>query len=203
MDKTILRETIQGQALPLRGDDIDTDRIIPARYLRCVTFEGLGDYAFYDERFAGDEKKDHPFNDARYQGAAILIVNKNFGCGSSREHAPQSLMRAGFRAFVGESFSEIFTGNCTALGLPVVTVTKDTVDRLMDRIEQQPTTQVTVDLVEQQIRIGDASYPLTINESSRYALIKGQWDSTEVLLSNKDKIDATAHRLPYINAGIA
>ena len=141
MDKTGTRVRIQAQAMPLRGDDIDTDRIIPARYLRCVTFDGLGEYAFYDERFQGDQEKDHPFNDAGYRGAEILVVNKNFGCGSSREHAPQALMRAGIRAFIGESFSEIFTGNCTALGLPVVTAPKDTVDRLMDQIEREPTAQ--------------------------------------------------------------
>ena len=201
MDKTSIRDIVQGRALPLRGDDIDTDRIIPARYLRCVTFDGLGDYAFYDERFAGDQKKDHPFNDTRYQGAAILVTNKNFGCGSSREHAPQSLMRAGFHAFVGESFSEIFTGNCTAMGLPVVTVTKEVVNRLMDRIEQAPKTQVTVDLLKQQITIDDQPFPLAMNDSSRHALTQGLWDSTAILLSNRDKIVATADRLPYINPG--
>jgi len=185
--------------MPLRGDDIDTDRIIPARYLRCVTFDGLGEYAFYDERFQGDQEKDHPFNDAGYRGAEILVVNKNFGCGSSREHAPQALMRAGIRAFIGESFSEIFTGNCTALGLPVVTAPKDTVDRLMDQIEREPTAQVTIDLIQQQIVINTESYTLTIPESSRYALINGQWDSTEVLLSKRDKIDACARRLRYMD----
>ena len=199
MDQNNRRERIQGPALPLRGDDIDTDRIIPARYLRCVTFDGLGEFAFYDERFDGNQKKDHPFNDARYAGAKILVVNKNFGCGSSREHAPQALMRAGFQAFIGESFSEIFTGNCTALGLPVVTVSKETVEQLMDRIEAQPDTQVALDLVQKQITVGTETYALTIVESSRQALVSGQWDSTEVLLQNQDKIHACARRLAYIS----
>jgi len=199
MDKTSLRESVQGRALPLRGDDIDTDRIIPARYLRCVSFDGLGEYAFYDERFDGDQEKAHPFNDARYNAAEILVVNKNFGCGSSREHAPQALMRRGLRAFVGESFSEIFTGNCTALGLPVVTVPKATVEQLMEQIEAAPDTQVSIDLVKCEISIGNESYALTIAESSRNALIKGLWDSTDVLLSQQDKIAACARSLPYID----
>jgi len=199
MDNTSLRESVQARAMPLRGDDIDTDRIIPARYLRCVSFDGLGEYAFYDERFEGDQAKDHPFNDARYSEAEILVVNKNFGCGSSREHAPQSLMRRGLRAFVGESFSEIFTGNCTALGLPVVTLPKATVDRLMDQIEEQPEVQVGIDLLKQEVTINGESYALTIVESSRNALIKGLWDSTEVLLSKQDEIAACARSLPYID----
>jgi 3-isopropylmalate/(R)-2-methylmalate dehydratase small subunit len=199
MDKTSLRESIQARALPVRGDDIDTDRIIPARYLRCVSFDGLGEYAFYDERFDGDQEKEHPFNDSRYSAAEILVVNKNFGCGSSREHAPQSLMRRGFRAFVGESFSEIFTGNCTALGLPVVTVPKATVERLMEQIEVQPALELSIDLLKCEIRVSSESYALTIAESSRNALIKGLWDSTEVLLSNRDKIAACASSLPYVD----
>lgn len=199
MDQSKLRVSIKATALPLRGDDIDTDRIIPARYLRCVTFDGLGEFAFYDERFSGDEQKDHPFNDARYSGAGILVVNKNFGCGSSREHAPQSLVRAGFQAFIGESFSEIFTGNCTALGLPVVTVSQEIAERLMDRIEAEPDTQVTIDLSQKQITVDADSYALEIVESSRQALTTGQWDSTEVLLQNQDKIHACAGRLPYLS----
>lgn len=200
MDQGKLRVRVEATALPLRGDDIDTDRIIPARYLRCVTFEGLGEFAFYDERYAGDQQKDHPFNDARYSGAGILVVNKNFGCGSSREHAPQSLMRAGFQAFIGESFSEIFAGNCTALGLPAVTVSHEIAEQLMARIEAEPDTQVTIDLSQKQIMLGTEPYALEIAESSRQALTTGQWDSTEVLLQNQDKIHACAGRLPYIQS---
>jgi 3-isopropylmalate/(R)-2-methylmalate dehydratase small subunit len=138
---------VQGTAVPLRGNDIDTDRIIPARYLKEVTFARMGEYPFFDERYdAAGRKKDHPFNDPEYRGAAILFVNKNFGCGSSREHAPQALHRFGIKAIVGESFAAIFAGNCTMMGVPTVTVSAGEIQQLMKSVEENPRTQYTVDL---------------------------------------------------------
>src|SRR5512134_2258773 len=137
-------ERIAGRACVLRGNDIDTDRIIPARYLRCVTFDGIGEHAFADDR--AQAKGDHPLDDPRFAGAEILIVGRNFGCGSSREHAPQSLMRFGFRAFVGASFAEIFAGNCTALGLPCVTLAEGDLAALMDSVSLDPEQRIVIDL---------------------------------------------------------
>ena len=193
------RGTITGTALPVRGDDIDTDRIIPARYLKCVTFEELGAYAFYDERFdeSGGQKK-HPFNEERFAGAAVLIVNKNFGCGSSREHAPQSLMRMGIGAIVGESFAEIFAGNCTALGIPTVWTEHDSIVTLLERVEAEPTTKFVVDLAEKTIRFGDDSLPIDMPESYRSSLIAGSWDTAAELLINIEMIGKVREQLPYI-----
>ncbi|HUI70204.1 MAG TPA: isopropylmalate isomerase, partial [Spirochaetia bacterium] len=146
-EPTSVRKLIKGRGIVLPGDDIDTDRIIPARYLRLITFEELGKYAFFDERFDDAGKpKPHPLNDPRFTGGSILLVNRNFGCGSSREHAPQSLMRMGINAFVGESFAEIFSGNCTALGLPAVRVSRDDALQLQKLVEGDPTLEVSVDL---------------------------------------------------------
>lgn len=193
-------ETVTGRGIPLRGDEIDTDRIIPARYLKCVTFEGIGRYAFYDERF--DEKgnqKNHPFNDPRYGGGSVLLVNRNFGCGSSREHAPQSLMDYGVRAFIGESFAEIFAGNCTALGLPAVTVPHDDVLEMMEKVEADPNLNINIDIKNKLIGIGDGNYSCALPESTHKAFLLGKWDSTELLLSNLGKIESTAKSLPYLN----
>ena len=137
------RRQITGTGIPVPGNDIDTDRIIPARFMKCVTFDGLEQYAFYDERFSGDTPKAHPFNDDRFLGGSILIVNKNFGCGSSREHAPQALVRFGMRAIIGESFAEIFAGNCTALGVPAVTASQDHITQLMQAVESDPKIRIT------------------------------------------------------------
>ena len=141
---------VSGTAVPIRGNDIDTDRIIPARYLKEPTFARMGDYPFFDERFdAAGKKKDHPFNDPEYRGASILFVNKNFGCGSSREHAPQALYRFGIKAIVGESFAAIFAGNCTMMGLPTVVVDAKEIAQLMKGVEDNPRTEYTVDLAKQ------------------------------------------------------
>ncbi len=194
------RTKINGRAVPVHGDDIDTDSIIPARYLRCVTFDGLGRYAFYDERFDKEESaQDHPFNDPRFNGAAILLVNRNFGCGSSREHAPQALMRFGLRAFVGESFAEIFFGNCLALGLPAVCLRLQDIEQLMALVEKQPETELLLDLEQLCLTAGEIRVSCTIPESARQSLLGGTWDTTAVLTANMDKILAKAKELPYLN----
>ncbi len=194
------KSRIAGRAIPVRGDDVDTDRVIPARYLRCVTFDDLGQYAFQDERFTeGGEAKEHPFNDAAYKGGSIFLAGRNFGCGSSREHAPQSLMRHGIQAFIGESFAEIFFGNCTAMGLPAVTVGHDAIESLMRTVEEDPQTVLEIDLEALEIRVGDETISCAMPEGVRQSLIAGTWDTTGVLLANRDAIQETANRIPYMN----
>lgn len=191
---------ISGTAVPVRGNDIDTDRIIPARYLKEVTFARMGEYPFFDERFdASGKKKDHPFNDPEYRGASILFVNKNFGCGSSREHAPQALYRFGIRAIVGESFAAIFAGNCTMMGLPTVTVGEKEIATLMKSVEDHPRTEYTVDLENKTISYGDKKIPIDLPETYRTALTQGYWDSTALLRSNLEQVRRTAAKLPYMN----
>jgi 3-isopropylmalate/(R)-2-methylmalate dehydratase small subunit len=195
-----VRRRIQGRAIPLPGDDIDTDRIIPARYLREITFEKLGSFAFFDERFdAQGRPREHPLNDLRYAGASILIVNRNFGCGSSREHAPQSLMRMGVRAFVGESFAEIFSGNCTSLGLPAMRVSHVEAERLMEIVRSDPGALVTVDLESSKVSAGNETFSASMPEADRRSLLAGTWDTTAVLLANREGIERTAARIPYMN----
>ena len=189
-------ERVAGRAAVLRGDDIDTDRIIPARYLRCVTFDGLGEYAFEDDR--EQAKGDHPFDAKRFEGAKVLVVGRNFGCGSSREHAPQALMRRGFQAFVGGSFAEIFFGNCTALGLPCVTLEPDDLAGLMDAVEADPDQQVVVDLADGTVRCRAGSYAATIPVGTRDQLREGTWNATAVLLEAGDAIERCADALPYV-----
>lgn len=193
-------KTVKGRGIPLPGDDIDTDRIIPARYLKEITFEDMGKYAFYDERF--DEKgrkKKHPFNDEKYQGAGILVVNKNFGCGSSREHAPQSLMRFGIKAIIGESFAEIFEGNCTTLGIPTVIAQKVDIDNLMSVINDDPAFEIRIDLEDNTVNYGDFSFPIRQKESSKIVLTQGRWDSLSELMGGKEKVNEIAKKLPYLN----
>jgi 3-isopropylmalate/(R)-2-methylmalate dehydratase small subunit len=190
-------ERVVGAACVLRGDDIDTDRIIPARYLRQVTFEGLGEHAFEDDR--KQAKGDHPLDAERFAGAAILVVGRNFGCGSSREHAPQALMRRGFRAFVGASFAEIFFGNCVALGLPCVTLGAEDLARLMDAVEADPAQQVVVDLLARTVGCRAGSFPAQIPDGARGQLLEGSWNATAVLLQAGDAIEACARRLPYVS----
>ena len=194
------KSRINGRAIPVRGDDIDTDRIIPARYLRCVTFDDLGQYAFQDERFTEDgEPKEHPLNDAAYKGGSVLLAGRNFGCGSSREHAPQSLMRYGVQAFIGESFAEIFFGNCTAMGLPAVTVDHETAERLMQAVEEDPQIGLEIDLEALEIRVGGEVLKCAMPDGVRQSLIAGTWDTTGVLLANKVAIRETADSIPYMN----
>jgi len=190
---------IRGRATPLRGKNIDTDRIIPARYLKVISFDTLGEFSFYDERFDKDGNQlPHPLNDERFQGAHILIVESNFGSGSSREHAPQALMRYGFRAFIGESFAEIFQGNCLAMGLPTVTLPRAEILHLLDVIEENPQREVVIDIAEKSIE-ADRRYALEIDAGARSALLHGSWDSTNSLLRNREDIHKTAARIPYLH----
>jgi 3-isopropylmalate/(R)-2-methylmalate dehydratase small subunit len=191
-------ERIAARACVVRGDDIDTDRIIPARFMKGVTFEGLGEHAFEDDR--AQAKGDHPFDKAQHRGAAILVVGRNFGCGSSREHAPQALMRAGFRAFVGGSFAEIFFGNCTSLGLPCVTLAAPDLAKLMDAVEIDPGREVVVDLLAQTVTSRAGVMRLQMPDGARKTLVEGTWNATAVLLEAGDAIEATARRLPYVSA---
>ncbi len=186
---------VRGRACPLRGDDIDTDRIIPARYLRCVTFEGLGEHAFEDDR--AQAKGDHALDRERFAGAAILVVGRNFGCGSSREHAPQALLRRGFRAFVGGSFAEIFFGNCVALGLPCVTLEPADLAALFDAVELDPAQEVAVDLEALTVTCRAGRFRAALPEGARRQLLEGSWNATAVLLEGGDGIERTARALPY------
>jgi len=191
---------VNGTAVAIRGNDIDTDRIIPARYLKEVTFARMGSYPFFDERFDADGKqKSHPLNDANYKGASILFVNKNFGCGSSREHAPQALYRFGIQAIVGESFAAIFAGNCTIMGVPAVTVSYEQVELMMKAVEQNPKTRFTVDIENKTITFGETQIAIDLPETYRSALTSGSWDSTAMLRANLDQVKRTASRLPYMN----
>ena len=200
MSEIIKIVQIEGSAVPMRGNDIDTDRIIPARYLKEVSFARMGEYPFYDERFdAAGRKKDHPFNDPEYKGAAILFVNKNFGCGSSREHAPQALHRSGIKAIVGESFAAIFAGNCTMMGVPTVTVGASQIEQLMKSVEESPRTQYTVDLESKTISYGEKKIAIDLPETYRTALTAGSWDSTALLRANLEQVRKTAAKLPYMS----
>lgn len=192
--------TVSGRGLPLPGNDVDTDRIIPARFMKCVTFDDLGAYVFYDSRFSSDgSRMEHPFNDEKHKGASILIVNRNFGCGSSREHAPQSIIRHGIRAILGESFAEIFADNCTAIGLPAVTADQLDIEKLMDFAGRLSGSSMTLDLEKREISFGSSRIPVGIPEHSRSALTQGTWDTTSELLSEEERIRKVADHLPYMN----
>jgi 3-isopropylmalate/(R)-2-methylmalate dehydratase small subunit len=200
MSEIVKVTKVSGTALPMKGNNIDTDRIIPARYLKEVTFARMGEYPFFDERFdPAGRKKDHVFNDPEYRGASILFVNKNFGCGSSREHAPQALHRFGLKAIVGESFAAIFAGNCTIMGLPTVTVGAKEIEQLMKSVEEEPRTEYTVDLEAKTITYGGHKIAIDLPETYRSALTSGSWDSTALLRANPEQVRKTAARLPYIN----
>ena len=191
---------VSGTAVPIPGADIDTDRIIPARFMKCVTFEGLGEYAFYDVRFDPEsgKKTSHPLNDERFRSASILIAGINFGCGSSREHAPQSLTKYGFSAIIAESFAEIFYGNSTTLGLPCVSSTRKNIDALKAACAEDPTLEFSIDLDAMTVTAGDLSFSVEMPTSARQALLAGKYDPIKELLDNKDKIEATAAGLHYI-----
>jgi 3-isopropylmalate/(R)-2-methylmalate dehydratase small subunit len=186
---------VSGRAVPLAGDDIDTDRIIPARFLRTVTFDGLEAHVFEDDRKAAA----HPFDDPRFHGAAVLVVNSNFGCGSSREHAPQALYRWGIRAVVGESFSDIFFGNAVMIGLPCLTATGDDVRALMAAVEAAPQTEVAVSLAEGTCTFGKRTVPAVLPPNVRDAFATGAWDTTGLLRERFAEVDAVADRLPYVS----
>jgi len=191
-DHRIMR--ITGRALPLRGDNIDTDRIIPARFLKAVTFEGLETHLFEDDRSAPG----HPFANEAYRGATVLVVNANFGCGSSREHAPQAIHRRGIRAVVGQSFSEIFFGNAVALGLPSVTAAPETVAALMDAVERDPAIVLDVDLAGLTVTAGALRFPVSLPPAVQESFVTGQWDATGLLLDRYEEVEAVGRRLPYV-----
>ncbi len=193
--------TVTGRGVHVPGADIDTDRIIPARFMKCVTFDGLGEFAFHDVRFDPEsgEKTDHPLNDERFRDASVLLAGVNFGCGSSREHAPQSLSKYGFRAVIAESFAEIFFGNSTTLGMPCVTLCAAAIGELKSAIEADPSLEITIDLEGRKITSpAGHSFDLEIPESARDALVAGRWDPIRELLDNAAAIDATAAALPYV-----
>ena len=190
-------KTVTGRAIPLAGNDIDTDRIIPARFLRCVTFDGLGAQVFADDR--AQTQGQHPFDQPQYQGAEVLVVNANFGCGSSREHAPQAIAKWGVRAIVGESFAEIFFGNCVAMGIPCVMADAAAVRQLQERVVANPQAEVRVDLEKLEVTCGDFSATVAIGEGVQQMMITGKWDACGQLVAQAEQVRATAARLPYVS----
>jgi 3-isopropylmalate/(R)-2-methylmalate dehydratase small subunit len=188
------RTRVAGRGIPVTGNDIDTDRIIPARFLKEVTFETMGEHAFEDAR---KQNPEHPFNSPVYKGASVLVVGQNFGCGSSREHAPQALMRWGIGAIVGGSFGEIFFGNCVMLGIPCMVVTQADLEWLQRAVSRAPQETVTVDVEKQEVRFGDRVIKATMPDGPRNQLVAGTWDSTAVLLEAGAAIETTAKKLPY------
>ena len=187
--------SISGTGIPVRGNDIDTDRIIPARFLKAITFDGLGEHVFEDDRIA---ISGHPFSNPAYAGARLLLVNENFGSGSSREHAPQALKRWGIAACVGESFSEIFKGNALAIGLVCVTTSHEIIDRLMELVETVPTSRLALSLNHRSIDVGDSTVSVDVEAPVRDAFLSGTWDATGLLLDDFDVVRGVASRVPYI-----
>jgi 3-isopropylmalate/(R)-2-methylmalate dehydratase small subunit len=192
---------VSGRAVCVPGNDIDTDRIIPARFMKCVTFDGLGEFLFYDVRKNADgTDKPHPLNDPRFEGATILLSGANFGCGSSREHAPQAIQKYGFRAVVAENFAEIFFGNCTTLGIPCFEASRDDIAKIAAAIEKNPATEVVVDVAKQEIRFAGQTVKATVRAAARVALVNGRWDAIGELLDGATAVKATAAKLPYLAA---
>ena len=190
-------QRVDGTALVVQGEDIDTDRIIPARFLKCVSFDALGDQVFADDR--KELKGSHPFDQPTFQGASILVVNGNFGCGSSREHAPQALMRWGIRAVVGVSFAEIFFGNCLALGIPCVTAVSDEIQRIQQAVLQDPGRDWCLDLMAMTLGAAPDRWAVSLEPGPLDMLRSGRWDATSQLLSRDSELTALMKRLPYIN----
>ncbi len=190
---------VSGSGIPIRGNDIDTDQIIPARFMKVVTFDGLGEFAFFDLRFdENDDTKDHPMNEARYQDASIMVVNNNFGCGSSREHAPQALMRWGIDAIIGEGFAEIFAGNCLALGIPTVTADTETIQELQEWVDENPDQELEVDVEAETVTYGGQTIDVTVDDAQRKALVDGVWDTTALMKANAGAVRKKAKELPYV-----
>ncbi len=192
---------VTGRAVYVPGDDVDTDRIIPARFMRCVTFDGLGEFAFYDERRNPDgSEKPHPLNDPRFFGASILLAGSNFGCGSSREHAPQALYRFGFRAILAESFAEIFFGNSLTLGMPCAVMSAADLRALAALVEADPPLEITLDLLEGKVTAADMDFPASLPSHAKDALVDGRWDAIADLLAGLPEVEAAAARLPYFKS---
>lgn len=189
---------VSGSAVYVPGDDIDTDRIIPARFMKCLTFDGLGEYLFYDMKFhENGDQKEHPLNDSRYQNASVMVTGMNFGCGSSREHAPQSLYRAGFRAVIAGNFAEIFFGNSINLGMPCVSVSNDVRNSIAGLIDQNPSEQVLVDIKDLKVRAGDHSFTCDLRPGARDSLLNGAWDPLDELLEANHAIESIHGNLAY------
>jgi 3-isopropylmalate/(R)-2-methylmalate dehydratase small subunit len=192
---------VAGRGVFVPGNDIDTDRIIPARFMKCVTFDGLGEFLFYDVRKNADgTDKPHPLNDPRFKGATVLLSGANFGCGSSREHAPQAIQKYGFKAVIAENFAEIFFGNCTTLGIPCVSAAREDIAKIAAAIEKNPQTEVVIDVAKQEIRFGGQTVKASIRETARDALVNGRWDAIGELLDGVPAMKATATKLPYLAA---
>lgn len=193
--------SVTGTAVHVPGSDIDTDRIIPARFMKCVTFDGLGEYLFYDVRHHEDGSlKSHPLNEARFEGASILLSGINFGCGSSREHAPQALYRAGFRAVIAQSFAEIFFGNCATLGVPCAIATQENIEKVASAVEADPTIEVTVDVEKCEARYGEEAIPLEIPSTARDAFLSARWDPIGELLEAEGEVSETISELAYLDS---
>jgi len=191
---------VEGTGIPIRGNDIDTDQIIPARFMKVVTFDGLGEFAFFDLRFDDeDNEKDHPFNEEQFQDSNVMVVNNNFGCGSSREHAPQALMRWGIDAIIGEGFAEIFAGNCLALGIPTVTADHETINALQQWVDDNPDGKIEVDVRAETVTYGDNEINVSVDRAQREALVEGNWDTTALMKANRNAIEETASQLPYLD----
>ncbi|THE63290.1 3-isopropylmalate dehydratase small subunit [Salinadaptatus halalkaliphilus] len=190
---------VSGSGIPVRGNDIDTDQIIPARFMKVVTFDGLGEFAFFDVRFdEDDDQKDHPFNEDQFQDSSVMVVNNNFGCGSSREHAPQALMRWGIDAIIGESFAEIFAGNCLALGIPTVTADTETIEELQAWVDDNPDAEIEIDVEAETVTYGGETIDVTVDDAQRKALVEGVWDTTALMKSNASEVRKKAEELPYV-----
>ena len=187
---------VGGTGVPIPGDDIDTDQILPARFMKEVTFDNMADYLFYDARRDDGEFNDHPLN--RFDGASIAVINSNFGCGSSREHAPQAMMRWGVDGVVGESYAEIFRDNCKSLGIPAVTTDHETVVELQEWIEDNPDGEIDIDVENEEVSYGDTTIDVEIDDAMKEALVEGIWDTTALMYSNRSKVEETTADLPYV-----
>ena len=193
--------SITGRAVSVPGNDIDTDRIIPARFMKCVTFDGLGEFLFHDVRKNADgSNKPHPLNEPRFKGATILLSGANFGCGSSREHAPQAIQKYGFKAVVAENFAEIFFGNCTTLGMPCFEASREDIAKIAAAVEKDPQLEVVADVVKQEIRFGGQTVKAAVRPAARDALVNGRWDAIGELIDGLAAVKATAAKLPYLAA---
>ena len=201
MKENTIKE-IKGSGIYVEGNDIDTDRIIPARFMKCVTFDGLGEYLFYDVRNDTDgNKKEHPLNDPRFEGASILISDNNFGCGSSREHAPQSIQKAGYSAIIAGSFAEIFFGNSTNLGIVCASVEDAERKQIIAELEKDPSLQITIDVENKRIKVGSIEVSFTIKEGARESLLSGSYDTLNELLEGEDQISSVVSKLAYMDMG--
>ena len=192
---------VNGRAVSVAGNDIDTDRIIPARFMKCVTFDGLGEFLFHDVRKNADgSDRAHPLNDPRFKGSTILLSGANFGCGSSREHAPQAIQKYGFKAVIAEGFAEIFFGNSTTLGMPCVNANREDIAKIAAALAKDPATEVTIDLAKLEVRFAGQAVKITLRESARDALVNGRWDAIGELIDGIPSVKSTAAKLPYLAA---